>query len=380
MEEQKQLGIFNFNNNNITIIGDSENPWFIVKEIAEILGITSYRNFISKLESEQIRVYQINTNKGTRNVSIMNESGLYEMIFRSDKEIAKQFRKWVFNEVLPSIRKKGKYELEEQHKKEIEEFSKKLEEKEEQYKRVYNVNIELLNFKKLKEKNESIYIVSTYDYSRQGIYKVGRTKNMKDRNSQHNNTHVNGDKVKVLAEFKVNNSVLTENVIHKKLQGLLIADHKEFFMVPFDQLRMIIDLIVNHDDTQNEIVNTIIDSVYKLKQKHYDYLDWTCGLDLEIFNESIKMITSSETEEEKELVRFDITNSTEEQKKKFIEECMEAYQRTIVQPRQQMLWKELQTYLIGQMKIPKYKFKSTEWKKIVKEYADEKQLTLQWKN
>ena len=380
MEEQKQLGIFNFNNNNITIIGDSEDPWFIVKEIAEILGITSYRNFISKLESEQVRVYQINTNKGTRNVSIMNESGLYEMIFRSDKEIAKQFRKWVFNEVLPSIRKKGKYELEEQHKKEIEEFSKKLEEKEEQYKRVYNVNIELLNFKKLKEKNESIYIVSTYDYSRQGIYKVGRTKNMKDRNSQHNNTHVNGDKVKVLAEFKVNNSVLTENVIHKKLQGLLIADHKEFFMVPFDQLRMIIDLIVNHDDTQNEIVNTIIDSVYKLKQKHYDYLDWTSGLDLEIFNESIKMITSSETEEEKELVRFDITNSTEEQKKKFIEECMEAYQRTIVQPRQQMLWKELQTYLIGQMKIPKYKFKSTEWKKIVKEYADEKQLTLQWKN
>ena len=80
------------------------------------------------------------------------------------------------------------------------------------------------------------------------------------------------------------------------------------------------------------------------------------------------------------LATFDITNSTEEQKKKFIEECMEAYQRTIVQPRQQMLWKELQTYLIGQMKIPKYKFKSTEWKKIVKEYADEKQLTLQWKN
>ena len=86
------------------------------------------------------------------------------------------------------------------------------------------------------------------------------------------------------------------------------------------------------------------------------------------------------TDEEKELVRFDITNSTEEQKKKFIEECMEAYQRTIVQPRQQMLWKELQTYLIEQMKISKYKFKSTEWKKIVKEYADEKQLTLQWKN
>ena len=59
MEEQKSLNTLKFDDKEINIIGTREDPWFIVKEIAEILGITSYRNFISKLDSEQVRVYQI---------------------------------------------------------------------------------------------------------------------------------------------------------------------------------------------------------------------------------------------------------------------------------------------------------------------------------
>lgn len=103
--------LFQFNNYQITILGTDDEPWFIAKEIGQILGISNHADVISRLEPEQVRLGSIETNRGRRNVSIINESGLYEMIFTSKKEEAKVFRKWVFNEVLPSIRKRGKYEL-----------------------------------------------------------------------------------------------------------------------------------------------------------------------------------------------------------------------------------------------------------------------------
>ena len=93
-----------------------------------------------------------------------------------------------------------------------------LKDKEESLTRMNKVNIELLTFKKNNQKNESIYIVATLRYARNGIFKVGRTKSMKARTSGHNNTHIAGDKVKVLKEFKVNDCVAVENYIHRKLK------------------------------------------------------------------------------------------------------------------------------------------------------------------
>ena len=90
--------------------------------------------------------------------------------------------------------------------KQLDDQNKLLEAKDAALGRMNNVNIELLTYKKLNEKNESIYIVATYRYASQGIFKIGRTKCMKERTSTHNNTHIANDKVKVLKEFKVNDS------------------------------------------------------------------------------------------------------------------------------------------------------------------------------
>lgn len=89
MEEQKSLNTLKFDDKEINIIGTREDPWFIVKEIAEILDITSYRIFISNLEFKDF--YKMKTKKGIRKVRIMNKDGLRIMLSQTKKYVAKNF-------------------------------------------------------------------------------------------------------------------------------------------------------------------------------------------------------------------------------------------------------------------------------------------------
>lgn len=237
------------------------------------------------------------------------------------------------------------------------EKDKVIEDNKESLNRINRVNLELLTFKKLNEKNESIYIVATYRYATQGIFKVGRTKCMKARTSGHNNTHIAGDKVKVLKEFKVNDSAVTENYIHRKLKGLLVHDEKEFFVCPYDLLENIIEVIITNDDTHNNLINSIIDTVYKLKCSNYSADRWMSGIDASIFREEYQLITSGDEIK----ASFDVTSATEEQKKAFVAQCIQAYKTTIEDPNK-ILWKTFQAFLISQLNLPKSKYRALEWK------------------
>lgn len=244
-------------------------------------------------------------------------------------------------------------------------FKHKLElkEKDESYNRLNTVNIELLTFKKNNQKNESVYIVATYKYATQGIFKVGRTKCMKARTSGHNNTHITGDKVKVLKEFKVNDSVAVENYIHRKLKGLLVYNEKEFFLCPYDLLENIIDVIVNNDDNNNNLIDSIVDTVYQLKGFQNSPC-WTRGIDINIFNEEYKLICTGDEDEDKAV--FNVTTASPEQKKAFVSECVKAYKETIEEPNK-LIWKNFQEYFIPLLNLPKYKYKALEWKPLFNE-------------
>lgn len=85
-------------------------PWFVGKDIATALGCTRTADAIRQhVESEDKGVGEIQTPGGTQNMTIINESGLYALIFGSKLESAKRFKHWVTSEVLPSIRKHGGY-------------------------------------------------------------------------------------------------------------------------------------------------------------------------------------------------------------------------------------------------------------------------------
>lgn len=86
-------------------------PWFVANDVCNILGIVNSRDALSRLEDDEKGVGITDTLGGKQEMNIVNESGLYNLIFQSRKPEAKKFRKWVTSEVLPSIRKTGKYDI-----------------------------------------------------------------------------------------------------------------------------------------------------------------------------------------------------------------------------------------------------------------------------
>lgn len=91
----------------VTIDGE---PWFVGKDIATALGYSNTRDALAKhVDDEDKGVAKCDTPSGKQNMSIINESGLYALIFGSKLESANRFKHWVTSEVLPSIRKHGAY-------------------------------------------------------------------------------------------------------------------------------------------------------------------------------------------------------------------------------------------------------------------------------
>jgi len=103
-----------FNNNEfgaVRVLADERGePWFVAKDVAEILGYTNPHKAIrDHIDEDDKRGERIVTPSGTQEVIVINESGLYSLILRSKLEKAKKFKKWVIGEVLPTIRKYGAY-------------------------------------------------------------------------------------------------------------------------------------------------------------------------------------------------------------------------------------------------------------------------------
>ena len=102
-KEEKQM-------NNLTAIEIDGETWFVAKEVCDILGIGNSRQAVSTLDDDEKNT--VTTNDGTSgnpNKTIISESGLYALVFKSRLPSAQAFRKWVTKEAIPSIRKKGYY-------------------------------------------------------------------------------------------------------------------------------------------------------------------------------------------------------------------------------------------------------------------------------
>lgn len=101
---------FSFENTSLAVLGDILNPLFIAKQICEILGFANHKDAVSRhVDPEDVCKVEVQTNGGKQLVNCVNESGLYALIFGSKLPKAKQFKRWVTNEVLPAIRKQGAY-------------------------------------------------------------------------------------------------------------------------------------------------------------------------------------------------------------------------------------------------------------------------------
>lgn len=107
-----ELQIFNSEEfGDIRTVTIENEPWFVGKDVATALGYSNPQKAVRDHISEEDRgVNEMDTPSGRQNLAIINESGLYALIFGSKLESAKRFKHWVTSEVLPAIRKTGSYQ------------------------------------------------------------------------------------------------------------------------------------------------------------------------------------------------------------------------------------------------------------------------------
>ena len=137
-----ELQVFNFKHNDVRVIEKNGAPWFIAKDVCDVLGINNSRQALRLLDKDDLMSFQMTSGGQKREMNgvseaikpldddeiselsfsedrknkviprclkIISESGLYTLIMRSNKPDAKKFRKWITSEVIPSIHKHGAY-------------------------------------------------------------------------------------------------------------------------------------------------------------------------------------------------------------------------------------------------------------------------------
>ena len=104
------LQLFNFEGNEVRTLKINDEPYFVGNDVAKILGYSNYRKAVFEhVDDEDKLRTQIRYAGQNREVTVINESGLYSLILSSKMPNAKRFKRWVTSEVLPAIRKHGAY-------------------------------------------------------------------------------------------------------------------------------------------------------------------------------------------------------------------------------------------------------------------------------
>lgn len=121
------IRVFNFEESNIRTVTRDGEPWFVAKDVCDVLAITNVslavngrertkedgtRYWSGGLDTDEKGIVSVNTPGGTQGLLCVSESGVYALVFQSTKPEAKAFQRWVRHEVLPSIRETGSYAVE----------------------------------------------------------------------------------------------------------------------------------------------------------------------------------------------------------------------------------------------------------------------------
>lgn len=107
-----ELRTWTFSGSEVRTVEVNGESWWVLKDVCTVLELTTPARVAERLEEDEVSLTHLTDSIGRQQeTTIINESGLYSVILRSDKPQAKPFRKWVTSEVLPSIRKTGSYSI-----------------------------------------------------------------------------------------------------------------------------------------------------------------------------------------------------------------------------------------------------------------------------
>lgn len=104
------IQVFEYQNNKVRTVDMDGEAWFVLKDVCGVLDIADHKVVARRLDEDEVCQTPLTDSMGRQqSTTIINESGLYHVILRSDKPEAAPFRRWVTNDVLPAIRKTGSY-------------------------------------------------------------------------------------------------------------------------------------------------------------------------------------------------------------------------------------------------------------------------------
>ncbi|MDO9750728.1 BRO family protein [Glaesserella parasuis] len=137
MSQSTQLSTFNFEQSSIRVIAVNNEPWFVAKDVCDTLGIKNPTQALENLDEDERAMFNIgldqrvNFDNRVSEINIVSESGMYTLILRCRDAVKKgsvphRFRKWVTAEVLPQIRKTGRYQVSERSQPKEQEFTHNL--------------------------------------------------------------------------------------------------------------------------------------------------------------------------------------------------------------------------------------------------------------
>lgn len=104
--------ILKFEGHDVRMIVKNGEPWWVAKDVCDVLGINNPSDAVKRIDTDDLEQIEVIDAIGRKQKSwVVNEPGLYSLILRSDKPQARRMKNWLTREVLPSIRKTGKYEV-----------------------------------------------------------------------------------------------------------------------------------------------------------------------------------------------------------------------------------------------------------------------------
>lgn len=113
--DKNKIQVWNYESSEIRTVQINGELWFVLSDVCKVLELSSPHKVADRLDGDERNQIPLIDSLGRhQNTTVVNESGLYAVVLRSDKPQAKPFRKWVTSEVLPSIRKTGSYSTQSQ--------------------------------------------------------------------------------------------------------------------------------------------------------------------------------------------------------------------------------------------------------------------------
>ncbi len=107
------IQLFQYKQNSVRVakVDETGAPWFVAKDVCNVLGLSTFRTSLALLDDDEKGVHSVDSLGGPQEMGIISEAGLYALLLRSRKPEAKEFKRWVTHEVLPQIRKTGRYDI-----------------------------------------------------------------------------------------------------------------------------------------------------------------------------------------------------------------------------------------------------------------------------